>query len=168
MNSTDSTAEQKLKHTPGPWEVDPGDAGDSSVGLAPTATTVFVNVPNDDKFRIVEIARILPTTYGNNEEGDPLSWGDADANALLIAAAPRLLSALKLVRPVIEKETKRWLAEALRERNEETEGKVDGAMSFLEEIDAAIANAEGSVTKHESAQPCGCDPGANWKCEAHR
>ena len=21
---------------------------------------------------------------------------------------------------------------------------------------------------HESAQPCGCDPGASWVCEAHR
>ena len=26
----------------------------------------------------------------------------------------------------------------------------------------------GRPCKHESAQPCGCDAGANWICEAHR
>ena len=24
------------------------------------------------------------------------------------------------------------------------------------------------MTDHESAQPCGCDKGANWMCEQHR
>ncbi len=24
------------------------------------------------------------------------------------------------------------------------------------------------MTTHESAQPCGCDRGANWTCEQHR
>lgn len=27
---------------------------------------------------------------------------------------------------------------------------------------------ERSAVVKESAQPCGCDPGANWKCELHR
>ena len=77
--------------------------------------------------------------------GDPtwdLSDNDMAAITAVIRSHAELLAALKCVRPAIEAETRRWLAEALRERNEETEGKCDGAVSFLETIDAAIATAE--------------------------
>jgi len=82
-------------HTPGPWTVEPSDVGDASVGLAATPPTVFVGVPNDDRFRTVTVAIVSATTYGNDEDGYPLTFGNVDANARLIAAAPDLLAACK-------------------------------------------------------------------------
>lgn len=81
------------KHTPGPWTVEPSDSGDASVGLAPTPPVVFTTLPNRED-RSIEIAVVGTTIYDNSEDGYPQSWGDPDANANLIAAAPDLLTAV--------------------------------------------------------------------------
>lgn len=102
-------------HTPGPWAVDSGDGGDPSVGVGPTPTTVFINVPNDDRFRVVEIATVNDTIYDNDEDGHPLYCGDPAANARLIAAAPELLAIVKaLVAPCIYERQADRIAEARR------------------------------------------------------
>ena len=86
-------ATQAINHTPGPWTVEPSDSGDSSVGLAPTPPVVFTTIPNRED-RSIEIAVVGSTVYDNSEDGHNLSYGDADANGRLIAAAPDLLAAL--------------------------------------------------------------------------
>ena len=90
-----SKSTAKPSHTPGPWTVEPSDIGDPSVGQAPTPPVVFVSVPNDDRFRRIDIAVVGSTIYDNSEDGYSKSWGDPDANACLIAAAPELLAGLK-------------------------------------------------------------------------
>lgn len=84
-----------MKHTPGPWTLEPADSGDASVGLSSAPAVVYAGVPNDDRFRHVDIATVGSTEYSNDEDGHPLHYGDADANAHLIAAAPDLLACLR-------------------------------------------------------------------------
>lgn len=108
----------KVTHTPGPWSM--------------RGTCVYGNG-----------CKVAESPSQATTPGSTTYHPQAVANARLIAAAPDLLSALKLVRPVIAQQTELWIAEALRDRNEETEGKLDGARSFLDELDAAIAKAEG-------------------------
>lgn len=95
INRTREPRIQINMHTPGPWTVEPSDSGDASVGMAATPPVVFTTIPNRDD-RYVEIAIIGSTIYDNSEEGDDLAYGDPDANACLIAAAPDLLAALRL------------------------------------------------------------------------
>lgn len=50
---------------------------------------------------------------------------------------------------------------------------VSVAKTRLEAVTEAIKVFSAAIVElqkpfHESAQPCGCDPGANWICEAHR
>jgi hypothetical protein len=67
-----------------------------SVGIAPSSPVVFTCIPNRED-RSIDIAVIGTTIYDNSEDGYPKSWGDPDANARLIAAAPELLVALKML-----------------------------------------------------------------------
>lgn len=122
--------------TPGPWSFEPSDSGDSSVGLAPTPPVVFTCIPNRED-RTIDIAVIGTTIYDNSEDGYPQSWGDPDANARLIAAAPELLEALQRC------------AELLDDYSDVNDGE-DGqpvpnrAMSLLHDVEAALSKAEGT------------------------
>lgn len=78
------------RHTPGPWQIDPGDQGDSSVGMSGYAPYVFVPHPRIEGEEII-LATLHPTCYDNTEEGDALELGDIGANAYLIGAASELL-----------------------------------------------------------------------------
>lgn len=91
------------RHTPAPWTVEPGDNGDPSVGAEPVQASIFASVPNDDRYRFVEIAIVKDPIYGNDEDGHPMYFGEREANANLIAAAPDLLAALNDVVGVYER-----------------------------------------------------------------
>ena len=121
---------RKRTHTPGPWTVEPSDSGDPSVGLAPTPPVVFTCIPNREE-RHIDIAVVGSTIYDNTEEGHPQSWGDPDANARLIAAAPELLAALQRAVEVLD-------AEGIMYGNCD-----DEPLDVLEAARSAIEKAEG-------------------------
>lgn len=84
--------------TPGPWRVEPGDDGDSSVGLNGYAPSVYVDF-GEEEGQVGEICRVLrPVKWsGSLRTGDleQHEFGDPSANAHLIAAAPDMYQALK-------------------------------------------------------------------------
>lgn len=45
--------------------------------------------------------------------------------------------------------------------------RADVVAAAVKVFEAAVAELRKPIPL-ESAQPCGCDPGANWTCEAHR
>ncbi len=117
------------KHTPGPWKAGKGVEDDE------TRCFVTQDIEGKPPFLIAEIQ--------NGAPGDCLET--EEANARLIAAAPDLLNALKVL--VLTPHIVAYL-------------KANDPKS-LEQLQKAIHRAE---PPPESAQPCGCDPGANWRC----
>lgn len=87
---------------------------------------------------------ITPVVHGGNPE-------QANANRDLIAAAPELLAICR-----------RFAVGDMRLPHTEYE------MELRAEARAIVAKAEGRSLERQSAQPCGCDPDANWICETHR
>lgn len=138
-------------HTPGPWDLEPSDSGDASVGCAATPAVVFAGIPNDDRFRHVDIAVVGPTEYGNDEDGHPLYYGNADANARLIAAAPDLLEAARYILAVYDQQ----VATIQRPGDQSDITRLAGTIAgchvniginvdaFADRIRAAVAKAEG-------------------------
>ena len=102
-------------HTPGPWELDEGDDGDN------------FTIRADGEF----VTRLTKSRY-TDDRRDP----EAYANAALIAAAPDLLAALKL------------LTAAASNVCTQTDGigvinKVAELRPLIADMRAAIARAEG-------------------------
>ena len=118
------------RHTPGPWTIEPGDSGDPSVGVAPTPTIVFTTIPNRED-RFIDIAVVGSTVYDNGEDGNALSWGDPEANARLIAAAPDMFRFVEAFASV------------------PTEGEVPGHWSDTAAMDRMIQTAREIVAKAE-------------------
>lgn len=86
-----------MNHTPGEWFLDPGDKGDSSVGLPGWMPFVYANQPNGDPFVLCTLHvpgyRVEPDP-GNEYDDGIREAGDIVANGLVMAAAPELLAAL--------------------------------------------------------------------------
>ena len=118
------------KHTPGPWRRD-GSMGGWSVASNKLTATIIAPIWAD--------------------EGDPVAFavytpcgfvaGHLDANARLIAAAPELYEALLAVRHIVERDAQAALA-AVGD-GEDAAGKADAAVSYLDQLDAALKKAEG-------------------------
>jgi predicted mannosyl-3-phosphoglycerate phosphatase (HAD superfamily) len=100
----------ETKHTPGPWWVD--DMACSARAVANRAAT-------------------YPSGLSTDEKTAHMAAIDAEsaANAALIAAAPELLSALRMARDYLE---------GIAERNNDEE--TDATLRY---VDAALAKAEG-------------------------
>jgi len=115
------------KHTPGPLttEFDPMHDGDHAT---------LVVIPSRSGLADTWVASCFHN-WNESERGERrISWKEAEANALLFAAAPDMLDALRL-------------AEGWIEENRDAEDTGDGqqAMAILEAIRAAIDKAEGRV-----------------------
>ena len=88
------------KHTPGPWEIEPADDGDRSVGISGYDASVYA-VPPAGSGLIADAVLIctIHAPVANPEPPDPevggVEYGDEDANARLIAAAPDLHAIVK-------------------------------------------------------------------------
>lgn len=89
------------EHTPGPWQIEPGDTGDSSVGLQATPTTIVcVELPDVTDGEVTICTLHEPVyrvpTDGTNEFDEGLrELGTIEGNGDLIAAAPDLLAACR-------------------------------------------------------------------------
>lgn len=116
------TAEKVLaKHTPGPWTVAfSGVANDDNTSLVS-----MITVPTGRR-SVAVVAEVHDLNRGT-QSAPQFTAGEREANAALIKAAPDLLAALKLAR------------EALAEIEE----REDDVFVGMDEIDAAIAKAEG-------------------------
>jgi hypothetical protein len=79
----DDDAAGKVAHTPGPWELRPGDDGQCFADVWAPTWSAFARV-------VVKIRDDIDTR------------SDGVANARLIAAAPDLLAALELARSYVE------------------------------------------------------------------
>lgn len=91
----DAEEDHMSKHTPGPWEYEPGGwGGDESVGVQPAPGMIF-HCYDQSRKASVGIAALERPTYWDRENGT-IAIGQEDANARLIAAAPDLLAASKL------------------------------------------------------------------------
>jgi hypothetical protein len=106
------------QHTPGPWAV-LDDDGYVGVPFIPIQTDKPAGAP----------WTLICEVRGNGNDNDPdLGLNDEDrANARLIAAAPDLLTALKLALPILEG----------------ANAKCTGETAFIRRVRAAIAKAEG-------------------------
>lgn len=124
-------------HTPGPWTFEPGDTGDPSVGVGAQLPTVFVGNPNPYYDGIL-LATLHDPICNNDEDGHPQYFGNADANARLIAAAPDLLAALQEAVRVI----RAWHGMGMGP-HEAQAWALYQASPEMQRINAAIAKAEG-------------------------
>lgn len=84
--------------TPGPWQFQPADSGDDSVGIGYTPGLIFHET---EEGNVVEIAVLSVPAYSeepdpNNEYDDGIrTVGNQDCNGTLMAASPNLLAALE-------------------------------------------------------------------------
>ena len=88
-----------MTHTPGPWEYEPPDSGDSSVGLPETPGTIFYEDAEGHVVDICELANpiyLVAASELKDEYDDGTRWiGDAESNARIIVRALELLEALE-------------------------------------------------------------------------
>ena len=97
--------------------------------MPPQEPTVFAGNPNPYYDGII-LATLHEPVSSNDEDGHPVYFGNGEANARLIAAAPDLLEALVMVRDADDDVRRAGLI-----------GKIPQAARAR--IDAAIAKAEG-------------------------
>jgi hypothetical protein len=97
MSDTPNTAEQ-AKHTPGPWEVGaPHGTGEAD------SFKQYRGKPYQETCDVIAreaggtIKRVGFAYQGNGEIGSPAALAEQTANARLMAAAPELLAALKMI-----------------------------------------------------------------------
>lgn len=128
-----------LSHTPGPWKV--VDGRDAAGPFTVRAELQKAHgLMGDYQGDIVAEVQQNPS--------DPLE-GLAKVNAHLLAEAPELLKVAKAA------------SHALRSY-EYGNASSELAKEVADAIDEVTRRAQTVI--RESAQPCGCDPGANWRC----
>lgn len=84
------------KHTPPPWQFEPGDYGDPEAGLGPTPPFIFHETPEGDCIQICTLD--TPFFRADSDSGDEIDLGmrplgSVQGNADLILSAPDLLAA---------------------------------------------------------------------------
>jgi hypothetical protein len=88
-------------HTPGPWHFEPADRGDDSVGIPPSPPYICADVEPHGSGDVIPICTLdEPERRAMREPVDEYdecreAFGTVYGNAVLIAAAPDLLAALR-------------------------------------------------------------------------
>ena len=135
------------KHAPTPWHVSETD-NDGDYGFGPNPSSGFTSYTICD-----EAGKVIADTLNsdiivvNEEHGedgktafDQTGKGNAAHIVKCVNAHDKLVEALKAVRHIVEADAKRLLATV--GDDEETAGKMDGAVALIEQVDAALKLAE--------------------------
>jgi hypothetical protein len=117
------------KHTPGPFT-----AVEYSTGMHKYIP--HVDISGKDGQHVATVALCFPGYSGTDE-----LLAERQANAALIAAAPELLEALKAVRDIVDADAARLVASV--GNGPEADNRLSAATSYIEQVDDAIAKAEG-------------------------
>lgn len=80
-------ATDELKYPPGPYEIDPGDNGDDSVGLAPTPPSI-VSADGDDLCILITLYEPYPEDHDPFEDG--AAQGEITGHWILFERSPEM------------------------------------------------------------------------------
>ena len=109
----------ELNHTPGPWQYEPEDSGDDSVGMPGTPPYVYADPDGDANVYPVcqlEDPRRVRDGERRDEYDDGTEWaGTVKDNGRLIAAAPAMYRALKRIAGQCSEANSQWFVGLAKE-----------------------------------------------------